>query len=1048
MKRLGLALASAAWVVACSSTPAVIPTKNMDRPTDMTFVCLGLVSGATGSPVLTGLPMQNCHVRGANDPSISPNGHRILGTFAFVANATRGELAVADMDSSRLLDLTPAAPGYGLLPIGGDPESISSSQDGCWVVTANRGTCDLTLLDPSRLLAETFAQGSVSATPATAGTDDGTNFRRVTVKTASGKTIRSATGEIAFLPSVALPSPAEQTTCRDMPAPKAVATFPGCDMVALLDFSSEDGSTTITSARITSAYYVRPDLPGGFLAADDEPVCPTDCAGIDSQDGGSESADLDAGSASDGGGSIDAGAGSASGAWRLQPLALEPDGSRVYVGSLRDTAITSFAIGTADPSNPAGLVLTNPARMDLAENAVGVSRIRLNVDPYLMTDGSPVQGQFLEGRGRFLYAFADDDSVRVVNISGAVPVECDVNVLTNDLMAGQTKNQACFPIGSARRRALARGPGLHIPTFTYPDSPPPLPLDMAFADLQPTSSDTNVHSLSGQFGFLIASNGQVYVVNLAPNGEDQTETHSFREVRDVGKSARTDLAVSIAPQRAVVISDQAFATTASFSALDGPLIKPFSVDSATTRWFGLPDPDGVISRSWDVVWEGVLPQTSRESGLVKSAGAQASTAGVLSDSGAEFCSSGVQAGDVLMFAGCATDADCQPDDQFICQPTVSGGRGVCLWRDGAKRLAFTSRPECARFTGSRMRYEIAQATPTSLVLNLKLDEVPKTSLNPCQTDSECRPDADHGQFAPDGGGAHAFECLELRPQERHCAEKCDKDSDCRAGNVCELVPGLASPLCVQAPPLDATCFPQPMTRYSVRAGNSYIVYGSSVPSLRTSTGAAGEVCHLDTTANPELVNRIPLSAPRCPDDFLAQAHPTGVDEAGNASPAVFVQDLSAQAGNNPCLYAGSHYDGDTSSTAAGSGDQRIRAFFENPQIRFVLTNLEQYAGDLLSIHFEFQYGFVPLTVQIPSSEVLLTMPTQIITGPTMTPESPIRRNPPANITYPYIYVIDQGSSRLTQESRGQVVRINPRAGSNEIATFDTALSGSTPFLLQ
>jgi len=28
------------------------------------------------------------------------------------------------------------------------------------------------------------------------------------------------------------------------------------------------------------------------------------------------------------------------------------------------------------------------------------------------------------------------------------------------------------------------------------------------------------------------------------------------------------------------------------------------------------------------------------------------------------------------------------------------------------------------------------------------------------------------------------------------------------------------------------------------------------------------------------------------------------------------------------------------------------------------------------------------------------------------------------------------------------VRINPRAGSNEIATFDTALSGSTPFLLQ
>jgi len=35
--------------------------------------------------------------------------------------------------------------------------------------------------------------------------------------------------------------------------------------------------------------------------------------------------------------------------------------------------------------------------------------------------------------------------------------------------------------------------------------------------------------------------------------------------------------------------------------------------------------------------------------------------------------------------------------------------------------------------------------------------------------------------------------------------------------------------------------------------------------------------------------------------------------------------------------------------------------FQNPQIRFVLANLDEYAGDLLSIHFELQYGFVPFT---------------------------------------------------------------------------------------
>jgi hypothetical protein len=248
-------------------------------------------------------------------------------------------------------------------------------------------------------------------------------------------------------------------------------------------------------------------------------------------------------------------------------------------------------------------------------------------------------------------------------------------------------------------------------------------------------------------------------------------------------------------------------------------------------------------------------------------------------------------------------------------------------------------------------------------------------------------------------------------------------------------------LCVQAPPLDPSCFPQPMTAYSVRAGNSYMVYGSSLPRLHTSKVSATGTCELDQSVNPDLVDRIPLAAPECPEAFLAQATATQV-----------VQQLSAfspLAGRrNPCLYKGLHFDGDTGTTAGGSAEPPISAFFENSQIRFVLTNLEQYPGDLLSIHFEFQYGFVPLTVQIPSYEVLLTMPTQIFTGPTMTPESPIRGNAEDIVSYPYIYVVDQGHTRLTPGSRGQVLRINPRAGSNEIVTFDTALSGSTPFQLQ
>lgn len=1001
----------------CSAAPPIIPTKNMDRPTDMSFVCLAMPAG---SNVLSGAPMSTCHRRGTFDPPIVTNGQRVLGTFAFVPNATGGELVVGDIDSGRLVDLGPLAPGFGMLPIGGDPEAMAASQDGCWVATANRTTCDFTLIDPARLLTGSFAQGNVHVTAATGGSGIQDSFRRVSVVTPSGRKILSATGELAFLPS-----PTTDATCQAGSTARAVATFPGCDMVALLDFSFDSGSATIASA-----YYVRPDLPGGVQAAGAEPVCPVDCGGADAGDGGAPTVDAAAGV--DGGAGADGGVAGqpplGSSTWRLQPLVLSPDGSRVYVASLYDSAVTSLDIG--------GAGLASPARLNLADSPRGVSRLRLNTDPYAdgtqLPDGRLSQGQYLDARGKFLYAFAADDSVRVIDIDAA-PVECDVNIITDAFTAAGTQPPSCFPVGTPGRRALAQGPGLRIPTFIFPDSPPPLARDLAFADLTPTSVDPNVQSLSGQFGFLLASNGHVYVINLAPSDQLTAATHSFRETRLVGEAARTPLAVSIAPQRSVLVADQAFATTVSFGAGSGPLISSIVRNDGTTQtidWFGHPDQDALLSGSaWDVTWEGVVPQTARASGIVQSRGAGASSAGALSDSGADFCTSGVRVGDVLMFAGCTQDVECQPDNLFSCQVTVSGARGVCLPWDGTQTQDLTAR--CGRFLGSRMRYQITAATPTSLALDLKLDEVPKTSLNPCRVEvpGDCQQDPDH----------KGFQCIEVRPGDPRCVEPCTVDSDCRVGNVCETVPGLGSApgktgLCVEAPPLDATCFPQPMTAYSVRAGNSYLVFGSSLPMPRTGTVAPDGSCTVDTSANSQLVNRIPLSAPQCPDSFLAAAKASGG----------FVQDLSAHAlpaGYNPCLYTGAEPDG-----APSSGS--VRAYFENPYLRFVLDNLDSYPGDLLSIHFEFQYGFIPLTVQVPPFEVQLTMPYRIFTGPTETPESPVRLNPPAALSYPYLYVVDQGRSVLTPGSHGQVLRINPREGSSEIATFDTVLSGATPFQLQ
>ena len=1064
-------------VATCSSTPPVIPTKNLEHPPDMTFVCLGLTSDG----LLSGQRMDACHSRDLPDPTVTSNGQRILGTFAFIASPGRNELAVADMDISRLIDLTPDAPGYGMLPVGENPQAIASTKDGCWVATANRTSCDFSLIDPAWLLTATF---STSSSPATPATQTGYASRRIRVKTPAGTVLRAELGEIAFLPPASfsnvpssdVTSPLNNCSTDDATRPRAVVTFPTCDMVALLEFSFDNASATIVNA-----FYVRPDLPGGFAAAGTEPVCPSDCGAVSEADGGT-SLGSDAGTeVVDGGGAsgagMDGGTGGQETAWYLQPLALLPDGSRVYVGSLFDTAITSLDISAAG--------LGNPVRFSLAENPVGVSRLRLGVDPYRTTQvpgaedtTTIVQGQFLQNRGAFLYAFTSDDSIRVVKLADsqeplkqATPIECDVNIIAT---SDQDKVNGCLPVGKIPRRPLAQGPGIHIPIpFTNsPDSPPPLPRDISFADLQPIANDANYQSLSGQFGFVVASNGKVYVLNLAPNGEDvtfkapdnetvpATATHSFREDRDVGKWARTPLAISIAPQRSVILSDQAFPTMATFSALEGPRIQSFSTDNGTTtNWLDFPDPDYIISRSWDVVWEGVLPQTSRVSGIVQAA-MDGHSVGVLSDAGANFCTSGVQSGDVLMFSGCTQNLDCQPDDKFTCQVAVSGARGMCLPKDTTSSSAIISK--CGRFMGSRMRYEIAQATPTSLTLQLKLDEVPKTKLNLCKQDSDCRPDVDHGKLAgatPDSGVKPGFECVPQvydKDMDPRCVKKCQFDSDCRTGHLCETVPGTlpsVGKLCVEAPPIDPGCFPQPMTSYSARAGHAFMVYGSSMPSISTTRVSAAGICEPLLAADPSLVSRIPLSAPQCPNDgFLNLAHPATTDPITEKPiPAVFVQNLSAQSSINPCIYQGSHLDDDTTEgVGVGSpDDQRIRAFFQNPQIRFVLTNLDEYAGDLLQIHFELQYGFVPLTVSIPY-EVMMTMGTRIITGPTKTPESPIRQHTPPTdlISYPYLYVVDQGRTALTPGSHGQVLRINPRAGSNEIASFDTTLSGSTPFQIQ
>jgi hypothetical protein len=126
----------------------------------------------------------------------------------------------------------------------------------------------------------------------------------------------------------------------------------------------------------------------------------------------------------------------------------------------------------------------------------------------------------------------------------------------------------------------------------------------------------------------------------------------------------------------------------------------------------------------------------------------------------------------------------------------------------------------------------------------------------------------------------------------------------------------------------------------------------------------------------------------------------------------------------------------------------VKAIFQNPQLRLVFTNLDQYGGDSLTTRLDLIGGFIPVTVAIPSVEIALTQPIHLYTGPNQLPESPVMTDPNNPISYPYVYVLDQGRTALTPNSRGQIVRVNARKGDSALTTFDSATSGATPFQIQ
>ncbi|HWE30347.1 MAG TPA: hypothetical protein VHB97_20215, partial [Polyangia bacterium] len=166
-----------AWaaVSACNQTTINTPLRSFDRPSDVALTCVHyLVNEVDPATTPHGIfdvrPLSDCVPTTASSlaqvvtyalpidyvPPLGP-GNFTPFLVAIVPQSARGEVAFVDTAQEKLIDLDPYTPGFGFLPVGKLPEHIRSSTDGCWAVSANSDSCDLSRIDVSKVIQTSVA---------------------------------------------------------------------------------------------------------------------------------------------------------------------------------------------------------------------------------------------------------------------------------------------------------------------------------------------------------------------------------------------------------------------------------------------------------------------------------------------------------------------------------------------------------------------------------------------------------------------------------------------------------------------------------------------------------------------------------------------------------------------------------------------------------------------------------------------------------------------------------------------------------------------------
>jgi hypothetical protein len=963
----GLALALAAFA-ACNQPSSTPPSAlTLDRPTDTSFACFGTVRitgggrvGTTDDKIVSqGAPIGDCDqfvntfgvtpVPPFPDPHAAPLGQENLSTptkssapqvtyYAFFVQPAAGTLSVANWTpvppsqmagTIHVQDLDPLTPGAAGISVGDFPIGVATDRNGCFEVTANAGTCDLT----------TVNVGSVLESP------PAPSINSLAVTNAAGQKILARPAAIAAEPQ----SGTIGVMCPATPQGTIYIAYPDCHRVAAIDtatgqaFASilfTDGATGVT-ATVTD---------GNF-------TCPAQCgAGDPIVDGPRPtSVDLVVDSRVDG----------------SKPAPTQ----RLAIGLENRSAVTVVDLDATNKPTATLAQVTLEGKVGVTDVAL-TPQIGMGGSNGVESDDSTQAGVADGGQFQFVYAVATDGTVRVADFLN-VKAECDTQVDPRYLMQGTGKpfihflscmTASTLPAGMTAvppRRPGAVGPGIQLFGNARPFSvavvhPQP---DLTMAAKNPTTGTLQAAPdlWVGWFAGITSTTGNVYIANIDddnyPDVNDPTHPITVTMPLAIPHQLRDRIAsrdaVAEAPDMNKVeqpICDTSGANPNDNNVLnlsDGPRMYPtssvpgqpiainapagiipqgkdFQLPSIRqvlctgadktmpvselafsapldVRAAAFPDLRGIVNDEiWSIAWEGDLsedgPSQFINGPAVRVGQVVVDGTGMRVQEGDQpYCAMGVEPFDTVALDGCDPNVvgACGLGETCYVHPASKIGLGSCI---PTEQVTDLSEP-CREFLISERHYAVTDAKSGRLTLVPRRHALTTTPLSGCTSDAQCstledakyrlahnkEPNQDTAKLDPQTEPTHTWACEAdpSRPGPNQCVMSCRApfvdatgaqmggDADCADGTVCDL----DSLRCVEGviPPLQCVTALQ---RYEVDAGRAFTVVGSrsGYRSSIIQDAATGE-CVADPTANPLQVGRIPLTAPPCLADGLTDLSP-------------------------------------------------------------------------------------------------------------------------------------------------------------------------------